>query len=208
MLHSSASESLSLVESIVQSFPSCFGAGLSHLRVRVVTPPPHVTGHSVQEPQMPQPPSTVSQNKDGVMCTTNGMCNIMHNFDILIWRIFLPGHGGLSLHTSTSLLVEPSFTQSFPWYNGIGLSHSRYLLRVAMPQFAVHLSQEPQELQLPLTTKIMVNYDNCTYFFRISIHFDSYYCVMTHYSYQDLVNEFFVFDIPHNRAQAKICEKI
>ena len=85
MLHSSASESLSLVESTVQSFPSCFGAGLSHLRVRVVTPPPHVTGHSVQEPQMPQPPSTVSENKDGVRNVYNYWHDyIIHNFDTLI----------------------------------------------------------------------------------------------------------------------------
>ena len=41
-----------------QSLPSFLGSGLSHSRLRIWLPEPHVTGQVDQSPHAPHPPST------------------------------------------------------------------------------------------------------------------------------------------------------
>ena len=41
-----------------QSLPPNAGVGVSHVRVLVTTPPPHVTAQDDRSPQAPHPPST------------------------------------------------------------------------------------------------------------------------------------------------------
>ena len=55
------STSVLLEPSTVQSLPPCAGAGLSHVRTLLRSPPPHETGQSVHSANCPHTPLTVKK---------------------------------------------------------------------------------------------------------------------------------------------------
>lgn len=126
------------------SAPPYCGAGFVHVLSLSCVPPPHVTVHVPQEPQLLNPPSTVRKCGQYNIMGVGWRC--FWNYSNKKWSHLLGQWWALQ-----AWVDEAEFGHGLPLYCGAGLVHVRVRDWEPPPHVTEHVVQDPQVAHWPST---------------------------------------------------------